>query len=270
MGQRNRAASETGQVARPGQGSSEQERREAREQRLLDAAASLILRYGYHKTTIDDIAREASVSRGTFYLHFQTRDTLLTTLIVREKIALTEDLKQRISGDPAGATLRGLLKHSALALMQRPLLKALLLRDAEVFGRVVEREQHNAGAMEALTGFTRYLQRLYEQGLVRTDLPLQTLISLFSSIFLGFFLATPLLPDAFKLSDEQLAEMMAETGHRVLERGEPASPAALRAAADSLNSFLDQGMAIGQIYNVSGQEIPPTAPPTRGEKEESL
>lgn len=251
MVQRSRAASEGGEAARPGQGSSEQERREARERRLLDAAAGLILRYGYHKTTIDDIAREARVSRGTFYLHFQTREALLTTLIVREKIAMTEDLKQRIAGDPEGATLRGLLKHSALALMQRPLLKALLLRDAGVFGRVVEREQHNAGAMEALAGFTRYLQGLYEQGLVRTDLPLQALISLFSSIFLGFFLAAPLLPDAFKLSDEQLAEMMAETGHRALERGEPASPAALRAAAASLSSFLDQGMAIGQTYKVS-------------------
>lgn len=252
MGQRSQAGSCGGEVARPGQGSREQERREAREQRLLDAATDLILLYGYHKTTIDDIVREARVNRGTFYLHFQTREALLTTLIVREKIALTEDLKQRIGGDPEGATLRGLLKHSALALMQRPLLKALLLRDAEVFGQVAQREQYNVGAMEALTGFTRYLQGLYEQGLVRTDLPLQALISLFSSIFLGFFLAAPLLPDAFKLSDEQLAEMMAETGHRALERGESASPAALRAAADSLNSFLDQGLAIGQTYKVSG------------------
>lgn len=254
MVQRSRAASEGEEATRPRQGSSEQERREAREQRLLDAASGLILRYGYHKTTIDDIVREARVSRGTFYLHFQTREVLLTTLIVREKIALTEDLKQRIVGDPEGGTLRGLLKHSALALMQRPLLKALLLRDVEVFGRVVEREQDNVGAVEALAGFTRYLQGLYEQGLVRTDLPLQALISLFSSIFLGFFLAAPLLPDAFRLSDEQLAEMIAETGHRALERGEPASPAALRAAADSLRSFLDQGLAIGHTYKVSGEE----------------
>jgi AcrR family transcriptional regulator len=72
--QRSRAGSCGGEAARPGQGSSEQERREAREQRLLDAAAGLILRYGYHKTTIDDITRETRVSRGTFYLHFQTRE----------------------------------------------------------------------------------------------------------------------------------------------------------------------------------------------------
>lgn len=68
-------------------------------------------------------------------------------------------------------------------------------------------------------------------------------LSLFSSIFLGFFLAALLLPNAFKLSDEQLAEMIAETGPRALEHGEPASPAAVRAAADALRSLLDQGMA---------------------------
>ncbi|HEY0752951.1 MAG TPA: hypothetical protein VGD98_03160 [Ktedonobacteraceae bacterium] len=114
-----------------------------------------------------------------------------------------------------------------------------------------EQERHNASASIAPASFTRYLQGFYEQGLVRTDLPLPALISLFSSICLGFFLAAPLLPDTCKLSDEQLAEMMAETGQHALERGESASPAALH-AADSLNSFLDQGMARGQTDNVSG------------------
>jgi len=49
----------------------EAERREARAQRILDAASTLILRYGYHKTTIDDIAREAGVGKGTLYLHLR-------------------------------------------------------------------------------------------------------------------------------------------------------------------------------------------------------
>jgi AcrR family transcriptional regulator len=39
------------------------ERREARAQRILDTASTLILRYGYYKTTIEDIAREAGVGR---------------------------------------------------------------------------------------------------------------------------------------------------------------------------------------------------------------
>ena len=224
----------------------ETERREARARRMLDAASTLILRYGYHKTTIDDIAREAGVGKGTLYLHWNTREALFTALIVREKVAMAEDIKQRLAGDAAGATLRGLLKHAALALMQRPLLKAVLLRDTEVFGKLVQREQSSTLSAEVLVGFTTYLEMLREQGLVRTDLSLHELAALFSSIFTGFFLAAPLLPDAFRPSDEELAELMAETGHRTLEPRDPVPSAALEIASHSLTQYLDRSVAKAQ------------------------
>lgn len=220
--------------------------REARAQRILDAASSLILRYGYHKTTIDDIAREAGVGKGTLYLHWKTREALFTALIVREKIAMAEDIKQRIAGDPAGATLRNLLKYSALALMLRPLLKAVFLRDREVLGKLVQREQSSDLAEEVLAGFMAYLQVLREQGLVRTDISLQKLAALFSTIFAGFLLSVPLLPDAFRPSDEELAEMMAETGHRTLEPRDPAPSNAFQAASHTLTQYLDHSVAKAQ------------------------
>ncbi len=222
------------------------ERREARAQRILDAAATLILRYGYHKTTIDDIAREARVGKGTLYLHWKTREALFAALILREKVAMAEDIKQRIACDPAGATLRGLLKHAALALMHRPLLKAVLLRDTEVYGKVAQREQSSATSAEVLAGFTTYFQRLREQGLVRTDLSLQAQAAIFSSIFIGFFLAVPFLPDAFKPSDEELAELMAETGHRTLEPRDPIPSGALQIASHTLTQYLDHSVARAQ------------------------
>jgi AcrR family transcriptional regulator len=225
---------------------SETEKREARAQRILDTASTLILRYGYHKTTIEDIAREAGVGKGTLYLHWKTREALFTALIIREKIALAEDIKQRIARDPAGATLRGLLKHSALALMQRPLLKAVLLRDTEVYGNLVQREQSSTLSTDVFAGFTAYLQGLREQGLVRTDLSLHSLLALFASIFTGFFLAAPLLPDAFKPSDEELAELMAETGHRTLEPRNLASTGALQTASHTLTQYLDRSVSKAQ------------------------
>ena len=222
------------------------ERREARAQRILDAASTLILRYGYHKTTIEDIAREAGVGKGTLYLHWKTREALFAALILREKVAMAEDIKQRLVCDPAGASLRGLLKHAALALMHRPLLKAVLLHDTEVFGKLVQREQSSALSTEVLAGFTTYLKALREQGLVRTDLSLQALGALFSSIFTGFFLAAPLLPNAFKPSDEELAELMAETGHRTLEPRDPLPSSALRIASHTLTQYLDSSVVRAQ------------------------
>ena len=219
------------------------ERREARAQHILDAASTLILRYGYDKTTIEDIAREADVGKGTLYLHWNTREALFAALILREKVAMAEDIKQRLAYDPAGASLRGLLKHATLALTQRPLLKAVLLRDTDVFGKLVQREQSSATSVEVLAGFTTYLQALRDQGLVRTDLSLHTLAALFSSIFTGFFLATPLLPDAYKPSDEELAELIAETGHRTLEPRDPLPSDGLQIASHTLTQYLDHSVA---------------------------
>ena len=78
-----------------------------RAERILDAAAALILRWGFQKTTLDDVSRQAGVAKGTMYLHWKTREELLQALIRREKLAMVADLKQRLIVDPSsGATLR--------------------------------------------------------------------------------------------------------------------------------------------------------------------
>ncbi|MBH0119419.1 MULTISPECIES: TetR/AcrR family transcriptional regulator [unclassified Rhodococcus (in: high G+C Gram-positive bacteria)] len=53
---------------------------EARAQ-ILKAAESMFQRYGVSKTTMDDIAKEAGVSRPTVYRYFGDRDSLITALI---------------------------------------------------------------------------------------------------------------------------------------------------------------------------------------------
>ena len=60
----------------------ERSKREERADRILDAAANLILRWGYKKTTIDDIAKQAGVAKGTIYLHWKTREDLFVALLI--------------------------------------------------------------------------------------------------------------------------------------------------------------------------------------------
>ncbi|MCV7252329.1 TetR/AcrR family transcriptional regulator [Mycolicibacterium fluoranthenivorans] len=55
---------------------------EARQQ-ILAAAERVIMRYGVPKTTMDDIGKEAGVSRPTVYRYFGDRDALLGALIER-------------------------------------------------------------------------------------------------------------------------------------------------------------------------------------------
>lgn len=188
-----------------------------RAERILDAAATLILRWGFQKTTLDDVSRQAGVAKGTMYLHWKTREDLLQALIRREKLEMVADLKQCLSADPAGATLRGICKHLAWALMQRPLLKAVLLQDMDVLGKLAHHRQADSAYTERLMSFKMYLELLREGGLIRTDLSLRAQVYIFSAIFIGFFLVAPLLPDEYTFSDEELADMIAETIHCTLE-----------------------------------------------------
>jgi AcrR family transcriptional regulator len=51
-----------------------------RRQQLLDAALRCFSRNGFHNTTMADIAREAGVAPGTFYLYFSTKDDVIAAL----------------------------------------------------------------------------------------------------------------------------------------------------------------------------------------------
>ena len=63
---------------------------------VLDAAERAFGRLGFGRTTIDDIADEAGVSRSLVYRHFGSRDEILTGVIGRITDALTADLAQRL------------------------------------------------------------------------------------------------------------------------------------------------------------------------------
>lgn len=53
---------------------------ESRKQQILEAAASCLKKKGYHKTTMDDIASEAGLSKGALYWYFKSKDEVLVTL----------------------------------------------------------------------------------------------------------------------------------------------------------------------------------------------
>src|SRR5579871_5233313 len=104
----------------PGQQTEEQtqpDERQRREDRLLDAAARLLVRWGYRKTTIDDVAREAGVGKGTIYLHWKDKNSLFRAAILRAQTRMTDDIQQRIAADPEGGLLHRVTAHSMLAAL---------------------------------------------------------------------------------------------------------------------------------------------------------
>lgn len=56
------------------------EAREARREHILRAALRCFARSGYYPTTVDDIAAEAGVSKGTPYVYFESKEALFRQL----------------------------------------------------------------------------------------------------------------------------------------------------------------------------------------------
>lgn len=64
----------------------------ATRQAILDAARSRFLHYGYKKTTIEEIAASANVGKGTVYLHFSSKEDILTTIVREVKKNVTAQM----------------------------------------------------------------------------------------------------------------------------------------------------------------------------------
>jgi AcrR family transcriptional regulator len=65
--------------------------------RVLQAAEACIMRHGIRKTTMEDIANEAGMSRPTVYRYFADRDDLLIALISTHSRSLLERAHRYIS-----------------------------------------------------------------------------------------------------------------------------------------------------------------------------
>jgi AcrR family transcriptional regulator len=61
---------------------------EAAQAHFIDAAEACFERYGVTKTTMEDIAKMAGVSRPTVYRHFSDRDSLILAVVMRRARAL--------------------------------------------------------------------------------------------------------------------------------------------------------------------------------------
>lgn len=132
---------------------------------ILDAADRLLARYGYKKMTIDDLAVEVGIGKGTVYLHFGSKEEIALARVDRVVARLKERL-QLIAGstDSSAQRLRRMLlervmfrfdsvQHytESLSDVLAAIRPALLLQhehhfaeEAEIFAEVL-REARRAG-----------------------------------------------------------------------------------------------------------------------------
>ena len=85
---------------------------EERRTGILDAALAVFSESGYHSASIDDIAREAGVSKALIYEHFASKQELYADLIARN----ARELTQRIGAGLVGVELESGSSRLAVGL----------------------------------------------------------------------------------------------------------------------------------------------------------
>jgi AcrR family transcriptional regulator len=142
---------------------------------ITAAADRLLARYGYRRMTVEDIAREADIGKGTIYLHFPSKEAVILAVINRHIEATLEALR-KIAAGPGPATERleamivarvlerfdrflpyGESLHEMLAAIRPALLaqrESQLRQEARIFARVIEALGGPPGAARMLLAAT--------------------------------------------------------------------------------------------------------------------
>jgi AcrR family transcriptional regulator len=100
-----------------------------RRQQILTVARDVFARRGYHQTTIDDIALQAGVARGTFYLYFEDKRAIFSDLIDRFASQLSMAIVRIVTDDAQRPVVEQVRENIraiiATCLMERSMTKIL-------------------------------------------------------------------------------------------------------------------------------------------------
>ena len=183
-----------------------------REQAILDAAAAVIIRLGYDKATMGDIAEETGASRGTVYLYFKGKEELFDALLTREYLRYTQTWLAQIDADPRGGTVGGFFRASYHAVNRHPLIAALLRRDRRVVGSYLRKRDNPLVQMVAGVNTTGFFEALQAAGAIRQDIDAAVILHLVEMLSYGQLTIGEFKPlDQFPPYDavmEALADMM--------------------------------------------------------------
>jgi TetR/AcrR family transcriptional regulator, transcriptional repressor for nem operon len=101
----------------------DQNRKEATHERIVQAAARAIRRSGYSGTGVADIMKDAGLTHGGFYAHFESREAMLAEAADRagaESVATLERIASAAPREKALQTLiRGYLSKEHLESAER-------------------------------------------------------------------------------------------------------------------------------------------------------
>jgi AcrR family transcriptional regulator len=140
-------------TVKPVPGSKKEQTRE----RILRAAARAIRKHGYEGVGVADVMKEAGLTHGGFYAHFDSRDALLAAAVGQAGAESTENLNRAVAAAKPGEELMALvdtyLDERHVAAPEHGLGCAIAAAGSEVPRQQAEVRRAAARRIKDLIGF---------------------------------------------------------------------------------------------------------------------
>lgn len=148
--------------------------KESIEERIIDAAYRCFERYGIAKTTIEDIARDAGVSRPTVYKYYPGKEAILDHIATQETVKVNVEVRRRL-----------VRKDDFAELLTEALLLVIRVADRNPYiRRMVESHEFQIAALSRSSAMQklqrewwgRMLAHAAERGELASDLDIDEVI----------------------------------------------------------------------------------------------
>ncbi|HEY7415006.1 MAG TPA: helix-turn-helix domain-containing protein [Ktedonobacteraceae bacterium] len=145
------------------QGRLREQLRQKRTDLILEAAEEMLIRKGYYNASMDEIAAQAGVAKGTLYQHFPAKEDLFFALIEKALARFEQVVQQAaFSSDNAWQKLERIMSYvygehrgEHIYLLQ------LLRRNGELSQRLQAKKSRSAERLNQVVG---QIRRIVEEG----------------------------------------------------------------------------------------------------------
>jgi len=185
---------------------------EKTKQKLFETAEELFSRFDFSDVTVDTIVEAAGVSKGTFYIYFESKDALIATFLSDYVDRVDADYKAHLDTLPSGITATDMLL-SLIAKIADVLTDAIGYYRMSIVYKIQLTESFN---MDAVKGYNRKLYQIFsdvlgqgiERGEFKTKLPVDTLTKHFVMALRGLSYEWCIRYPDFELKEHALAHFL--------------------------------------------------------------
>jgi TetR/AcrR family transcriptional regulator, repressor for uid operon len=166
----------------------------ARREHILDAAEVCFARTGFHRTTMQDICKEALISPGALYVYFASKEDLIAGIAERDRAEFAERFAELSTAPDFMSALSELGRHY---FDEEPAYKRTMCIEIglESTRNPKVGEIYRSVDQDIQDSFEKLFARLAAEGRIAPDVDIPTLAKLFSLIGDGLFWHRAVDPD---------------------------------------------------------------------------